>query len=153
MSSECLKKFVETKKTLPFFPHEPVIHVGRFPTDWEVGIEIEMEGSRLPGKVVQPISNGQIWTVHTDGSLRNGGLEYLLSAPIPKAYVTEALEILYGTFKSNGSRLNPSNRCSTHIHINCDGLKINELTSLICLWGVIEDVMVNWCGERRVGNL
>lgn len=122
----------------------------------DIGIEIEVEGLRLPNaghleKIVGSKTK-TTWTVKTDGSLRNGGLEYVLTNPCKPEEVDELLKGLYETFGTMRTKLDLSNRCSTHVHINQSGRKINTLTSIIALWSAFEEVLINWCGEERTTN-
>jgi hypothetical protein len=112
----------------------------------DVGLEMEMEGrgfTELAG-----------WQLHTDGSLRGeGAREYVLDRPLPIASVNAAVDTLFDHLRKSKARYVDSNRTSTHVHLNAQGLKVNQLCSVVALWGIFEDVLVNWCGEYRVGNL
>jgi hypothetical protein len=114
-----------------------------------VGIEIEVEGSKLPkGNIPLP------WVYHEDHSLRgNDNAEYVLQAPIQFEEVPKTLEILWDQFRSKGSSLDDSNRTSVHIHLNCQSFFFNRLTSLMALYFTMEDILTQWCGDHRVGNL
>lgn len=117
----------------------------------DIGIEIELEGIDLPTNVGG--SRGVFsWRVERDGSLRNGGLEYVLSRPIKIENTEKALKWLYNVIEKNRSIVQLSTRCSTHVHINMTGQKINHLCSFVVLWGIFEELFVNWCGDFRVGN-
>lgn len=118
----------------------------------EIGIELEMEGVNLPGQCRTNVG-GVGWTVHNEGSLRNGGLEYVLTAPCARDQVIPLVEGIFAEFGANNTVLNLSSRCSTHIHINTAGMKVNQIASFVTLWGILEDALVNWCGEKRAGNL
>jgi hypothetical protein len=112
----------------------------------EVGIEIEIEGIRLPGHVAK------YWHVEGDGSLRGDGFEYV-SQPLPVDQVQTALVHLWETFKANRSSLKPSDRCGVHIHLNMQTWTFQQTMTFICLYLVLEDLLVRWCGEDREGNL
>lgn len=113
----------------------------------EVGIEVEIEGNRLPGEV------GRYWRVTGDGSLRGNGREYVLSRPINRSNVQEALETLHDTFRANDSKLSPSDRCGVHVHINCQPMEFDQTMAFITLYLALEDLLVAYCGEDREGNL
>lgn len=115
-----------------------------------VGIEVEMEGQRLPRDGFE-VKGGLGWTVHTDNSLRNGGLEYVLTEPVAEADVPEFVHALYRRFDTD--KLVPSNRTSTHVHLNFGGQKLNGLAAFVALWGAFEDTLINWCADNRIGNL
>lgn len=118
----------------------------------DIGIEVEVEGGGLsacPFRV-----DGYEWHIHEDHSLRGGGArEYTTSSPVPIGKAPQMVRELYRWFRESGAVLNDSNRTSVHIHMNAQGLKMNELCSWICIWGILEDVLVNFCGPHRVGNL
>lgn len=124
----------------------------------DIGLELEFEGRNLPGQSalltsgpVPTFCNSQ-WIIHDDGSLRNGGKEYVLSVPCLIEEVEPLLDKLWETFAVKKTVLVPSNRTSTHVHINVSKMKINELTSFVCLWLMLERPLVTWCGHDRTGN-
>lgn len=121
----------------------------------DVGIELEMEGRGLlsQAKIMDiQTEKGIIWVTKADHSLRNGGVEYVLQHPIDVSDVEKMVSGLYQKMAKNKSVLQPSNRCSTHVHINVGGKKINQLTSVIALWTTFEEALINYCGEERVTN-
>ncbi len=119
-------------------------------TPGDIGIEIEVEGRNLPNRIAEVV-NGVSWTVHNDGSLR-GGLEYVLSNPCRIGDVPELINNLWQGLTRDGVRLNNSNRTSTHVHVNIQGMKINSLTSYFLLWIVYEQAFIRWCGKARTSN-
>lgn len=126
--------------------------MGKSGTHGEVGIEIEVEGKNLP-----TINTPKPWKHVEDHSLRAppGGMcaEYVLRAPIEFSKVNETLGILWGTFKENKSKIMDSNRTSVHVHLNCQQWFLNRLTSFCALYFIVEEILTEWCGEHRVGNL
>lgn len=115
----------------------------------DVGIEIEMEGSTLN------IGGTDHWSLHDDGSLRPNPerMEYVLTRPVPYKDVPSVLRELQGTLSKAGAKLNPSDRCGVHIHINCQDLTPMQVISFISTYLILEEPMVKWCGEEREGNL
>lgn len=114
-----------------------------------VGIEIEVEGTRLPKDDAPPP-----WAYHHDGSLRGqDNAEYVLSSPIGFEDVEKSLDILWKSFSAHKSTIDDSNRTSVHVHLNCQGFHFNRLTSLMALYFALEEILTEWCGEHRVGNL
>jgi hypothetical protein len=116
----------------------------------EVGIEIEVEGKKLPHSDDTP----EPWLYHPDGSLRgedNG--EYVLAKPLKFKEVPKALEVLWGVFKEKKSKLDDSNRTSVHVHLNCQQWHLNRLAAFLGLYYTLEECLTEWCGEHRVGNL
>lgn len=111
----------------------------------EIGVEIELEGSRLP------VELPKYWTVTRDGSLRGEAYEYVFSQPIPREDVKDALSILYARLEK--AVLEDSGRAGVHVHINIRDLSVRQLYNFILLYLVFEKNLVDFCGEDRVGNL
>lgn len=114
----------------------------------EVGIEIEVEGARLP-TVEVPAS----WRAMGDGSLRGEGLEYVLTSPVLRKDVPQVLEDLMEVFRLNKSKINDSDNCGVHIHINCQQMETNDVLKFACLYLLMEEILVSLCGQNRAGNL
>jgi len=120
--------------------------------DGDVGIEIELEGENLPQGYGGPTTNGITWVWHNDGSLR-GGAEYVSSAPIKRADLPKMLDDLFAYIAASGGVIKNSNRCSTHVHLNMKGAKLNQIAAFVSLYGCFESVLSSWCGPVREGNL
>lgn len=114
----------------------------------DVGMEIEVEGRRLPRTVPVP------WTAHRDGSLRGAeNMEYVFAKPVAFDKVNGAVDKLFKLFADSDTQLDDSNRTSVHVHLNITPFYMNRLASLMALWFIFEDPLTHWCGEHRVGNL
>ena len=113
-----------------------------------IGLEIEVEGHRLPNPEV-------FWRREVDGSLKaEETAEYVLARPAKdENELLEALKYLDGLYKTYKSRVDDSVRAGVHVHINCQDLTIVELYTFICLYLVLENVLVKFCGQWREGNL
>lgn len=121
-----------------------------------IGLELEIEARRpLPRDghldFLSPTTKSS-WRAVTDGSLRGEAREYIFSVPVRRDEVDFMVHELFKRFDSMDCRLQNSNRCSTHVHINMKGRTINLLTSVIALWGTFEESLIAWCGEERVTN-
>ena len=82
-------------------------------SDGELGVEIEMEGSRFPSSGL----SGN-WTVCNDSSLR-GGREFVTSRPIKFPELNEFLRDLSRYLKSTGRfEFRKSDRAAVHLHVN-----------------------------------
>lgn len=114
----------------------------------DVGIEIEVEGENL-----KPILT-DLWKTEDDGSLRGiypyQRSEYVLQKPIPIRKVGEAVSILKEHQKD--AVLNFSFRCSVHVHINVSKLTEPEFLAFLYLAILLEEPLMNMCGEERKGN-
>jgi hypothetical protein len=119
----------------------------------DVGLELEIEGRNLPSfiRTLSPeLAIG--WKAEKDGSLRGENHEYITNGPIKMAEVEPMLAGLWNAFKEKGSKLKLSNRCSTHVHVNCSMLTPKPITSFIALYGMVEEAVTYWCGQDRVSN-
>ena len=141
----------------PFYPKQKKNVVGfnmatllsKKPVKGDVGIEIEVEGNKFQKESV-PVP----WEYHKDGSLRGmDNAEYVLKRPIEFEKVPEAINILWDMFAKYGSILDESNRTSVHIHLNMQKFHMNRLTAFFALYFSVEELLTQWCGEHRVGNL
>lgn len=120
-------------------------------TKGEVGIEVEVEGSKLP-KSQDELA--PFWEYHIDNSLRGqDNAEYVLRQPLAFKEVPGALDALWNLFQKYNSTLDESNRTSIHVHLNAQTFFMNRLTSMLALYFTFEDVLTQWCGDHRVGNL
>lgn len=113
----------------------------------DIGIEIEMEGENLK----YPIR--QYWKGTGDGSLRGSSLEYVLKTPVRRELTLQRLKYLKKELEEHGSILQPSDRCGVHIHVNCQQLTVNQVINFAIVYLILEDLLVDMCGEQRVGNL
>lgn len=148
--------FLKTKPKKKRSPDMATL-MGNRPTVGEVGLEIEAEGYNLPSHAFK-----EYWTYHIDNSLRapknRAGMpgmtaEYVLTKPIAFSEVPKALDYLWDCFTQSKSKFVESNRTSVHVHLNCQKWFLNRLTSFAALYFIVEEVLTEWCGEHRVGNL
>lgn len=138
----------------------------------DVGLEIEVEGLSFPktspwvveynaqGTYIgdsttrKKVSIPKQWRYTKDHSLRGrDNAEYVLRKPIAFDEVPAALDDLWKMFKDCNSQLDESNRTSVHVHVNVQEWYINRLTSFMTMYYVLEEILTQWCGEHRVGNL
>lgn len=117
------------------------------PQEAEVGIEIECEGESLH------FDMDEYWDIHEDGSLRGESAEYVLSGPIHRTEVVPALRYLDDKFLDNGSEFSDTYRTSVHVHLNVQHRTMTQVVNQICLYTIFEDLLVEFCGKDRIGNL
>ena len=122
----------------------------------DVGIELEFEGDGLPDyELIEHLQSPESlagWTVVRDGSLRNGGKEYVLTQPVKRSEIRHMVGGLFRTMSDHGTKIENTNRCSTHVHVNASGLKVNHITSALALWCTFGHAFIRWCGEERTHN-
>lgn len=120
------------------------------PLPGQVGIEIEVEGKNLPTGALMP----KQWRATADGSLRGQeALEYVLARPLPFDDVPEALNALWSVFRAKKSVFDDSNRTSVHVHLNFQKFHLTRMASFCAMYFTLEEVLTQWCGDHRVGNL
>lgn len=119
--------------------------------DGEIGIEIECEGTRL---FREPLA---YWGCHSDGSLRGvdgeDPVEYVLRDPLSRNNIPKALSYLSSRLKTAKSDIRDSHRTSVHIHFNCQQMTLKEIFTFVCLYLIFENLLVDFSGPERVGNL
>jgi hypothetical protein len=124
------------------------IHNQRLRTDG-VGIEVEVESlTPLPEEI------GGVWLTHSDESLRNHHFEYVCRQPI-KVGPDKIKHIKVLTDKLNvpGAKLDMSHRTSVHVHRNVQHFTPIEVWNTLIAYWMLEDALVNFCGDSRKGNL
>lgn len=116
-------------------------------TDGDIGLEIEVEGNRLPRAIAG-------WRFEHDGSLRGAdSAEYVLANPMSLEGVSKCLAKLEEAYVLGKSKVDDSVRAGVHVHINCQKLSLVQLVNFMTLYMVMENVLVRFCGEGREGNL
>lgn len=109
------------------------------------GLELEIEN----------VPNWDEMLVHgmrsvEDGSLRNDGREFLTS---PSTFSVQR-HILERFFDKNKlTDKNYSERCSIHVHANCQDLTREQLGALCMLYQVYERLLFNFVGDDRDKNI
>lgn len=145
-----LEEVFVPKQTKPTPGIEIAGLMGKNKITGEVGLEIEVEGNKLLSFDDTPPP----WGYHEDHSLRGEeNAEYVLAKPISFSEVPKALKKLYGKLKTKKAVLNDSNRTSVHVHLNCQDFFLNRLTAFLGIYFTLEEILTEWCGEERVGNL
>lgn len=132
------------------------------PIAGQVGLEVEVEGNQFPKTYDyddEDINDEadmipRQWKYVHDGSLRgDDNAEYILAKPLNFHEVPDALQDLWRMFDEFGSVLDESNRTSVHVHLNAQDWHLNRVASFLGLYFSVEEVLVNWCGDHRAGNL
>lgn len=109
-----------------------------------VGIEVEVENLvNFEGL------RSTVWRTTEDGSLRNGGVEFV-SKPTPANLVKLALNDLYTALKQNCSF---SMRTSIHVHVNAQDMTRDQIKGLIALYTLCEQSLYRFIGRGRDRNI
>lgn len=129
--------------------HELIGHAEPVPGD--VGIEIEVEFQDANPSVPKEISS--IWSSKGDNSLRFIGREYVTNGAQPLGKELEdSLDVLCDKINKSGP-VKESPRTSVHVHINVTSLPVTSLWSGVCGFWLLENLLVNYCGDHRESNL
>lgn len=112
----------------------------------DVGVEIEVEGDSLPKKITG-------WRTENDGSLRGESFEYVLKTPATFEELPSRLAAIETAYKAAGTHVHDSVRAGIHVHVNVQQLTLIELFNYLTLCIVFEDLLIEFCGESRTGNL
>lgn len=111
-----------------------------------IGIEVEVENHHVKAN-----PNDYVWHGTADGSLRNGGLEYV-SKPIPASWGSIAIQELLGQcLDENECCFSP--RTSIHVHINMQDVETEVVEDIILLYSVFEKLFFRFTGRGRVKNI
>lgn len=113
----------------------------------DVGIEIEVEGKRLPNNVKH-------WRRDHDGSLRGEETaEYVMIKPMTLNGAKIALTHLRRAYEANNSVIDDSVRAGIHVHVNMQEMNMIQVYNMIVAYQIIEPALIKVCGEGREGNL
>jgi hypothetical protein len=99
-----------------------------------VGIEVEVE------KIADPRWDNSIWSVVEDGSLRNGGREFV-SLPLRGEEIPYALISLKNFLDNWNKGYDFSDRTSIHVHVNVRDLSAAQFFNYVLVYLVFEPVL------------
>ena len=116
--------------------------------DGEIGIEIETEA-----RDAYDVPAFDYWTTHTDGSLRNFGIEYVLAQPLDFDYKAYKEALKEFADKTKKIKFLPSVYTSVHVHFNQKNRTLQQLFNFITLYLLFEETLTRYCGNDRNGNL
>lgn len=128
-----------TQNILESLPNEQTIIPAR------VGIEIEAENA-YHSLMDWPIP--YTWGCKEDGSLREGGLEFITPAIDPQD-IRFAIASLFATLKWRGTHPNFSARTSVHIHMECLSMSVEQFKSFLLLYMVFEPSLFQMASPSR----
>ena len=140
IGNDFIKAFIAANNLSPINP--------RFPfqdTKTLVGIEVEVENVTH----IDPNIPLCFWQIDEDGSLRNHGKEFKTYA-LPIKYAQLALEQL---FRGLNPDIDFSSRTSIHVHLNVQGLTINQLLTLLFTYTTVENLLFKFAGASRRNSI
>jgi hypothetical protein len=135
------KQFAEQKARLD--PFQAVGEIASY-----LGIEVEVEN------IHRPIPMPAFWKVKSDGSLRNGGHEFVSSPLAPTQSMTAFLALWIALQKLIPSHSPDFNwRTGIHVHLNVQQLSEVEFRRLLLLCVIFEPILFSFAGEERKQNM
>ena len=116
----------------------------------DFGIEIECEGKGLAN------FESDKWNIVDDGSLRgrfpDERAEYVLHSPLLLNDAIKAVNDLRNLQIANNAKMDFSFRTSVHVHLNVQQLTYPQYLNLIYIYLLLEEPLVRYCGDERIGN-
>jgi hypothetical protein len=113
-----------------------------------VGIEVELEGI---GNLNPPTPSG--WRLVPDGSLRNGGVEYVFDGPTGGAEFYNRMMRFGESVEGLSSPPLCSERTSVHVHIDVRHLEYPQVWNMMVLYTIVEPYLFTLCGDSREHNI
>lgn len=112
------------------------------------GLEIEVENGRVPTSV----NSGKVtsWRVVGDGSLRNGGIEFV-SKPLGWRRIMKCIDMFYKWRKSY--KYETSVRTSIHVHANVLDHTHHQVAASLAAHAILEPLLFLLCGPQREENI
>jgi hypothetical protein len=114
------------------------------------GIEIEVEGDKLPGNCPPQ------WNIVDDGSLRgrfpDQRSEFVLRKPLGKDEAIQSVNDLKNHLDKHNAVLEFSFRTSVHVHVNVQDMNINQYLNMLYTYLLLENALVRYCGDERIAN-
>lgn len=135
-------RYFNRERVETVIPHPAVVSTSL------LGVEIELENALQIYN--DKGSSFGAWTLKSDGSLRNGGIEFVLTRPLGGAKLAKALSDI--TTMLAEYQPDKSWRCSTHVHINIKDFTVAQLKRLILTMTVFEKVMFKCGAQNRYKN-
>lgn len=114
-----------------------------------IGLELETEG--LNGNVdYAAIAKACNINIERDGSLRGASAEFT-TKPMKTENALAAVRDFFDGIKV--TEANYSDRCSTHVHVNCTDMDIEKVSNVTLLYTILEEIMFNFVGKYRDTNI
>lgn len=113
-----------------------------------LGLEMEVEGVQDRDSIPERVRNW--WSVETDNSLREGGVELVFSEPYSGIAVTEAINEFC---KWAVKYARASSRTGLHVHVDVRDLTIEEFKLFCATYAICEAALYKFVGDKRETNL
>lgn len=106
-----------------------------------VGIEVELE------KYVDVSDKHKYWRAEHDGSLRDGGIEFVLRQPLTGVDLELSIKELYEDILTKKYVTNQ--RCSTHVHIDARDMTVPHLQAMVFVYTMVERMIYDNVAPER----
>ena len=116
------------------------------------GIEIEVEGKGLPEEDELGKLTDDLFIDRGEGSLRDGGLEYVFREPKGMEESLALIGKLANKFQEVKCVPKFTPRTSVHVHVNITDLTVEQTCVMIVLSHMAEPFISSMCGVLREGN-
>lgn len=113
-----------------------------------VGVELELEGFTSHDIEIARRHLDPLWTVTSDGSLRNGGVEFITTGGKGGETLHQAFERMINLLDNRVS-FDASWRCSTHMHLNMLDFTCNQVARYMLVYAACEPVLFALAGKGR----
>jgi hypothetical protein len=121
-----------------------------------VGIELELENFPLEPNFIYTAITKNKWSITTDGSLRNHGIELRCAEPmtldVVRATLPKVLEHILKVSKDNGRTPDPSYRCSTHVHVDMGAYSVEQMHNIMGMYLILEPYLFQRFNIRANSN-
>jgi hypothetical protein len=119
------------------------------------GVEIEVEPNNPTMRPSDFFSQNEAytrnWSIKSDGSLRNNGYEII--SKVMNEYEIDQAKVSYNESFPWRMFSTTSPRTSVHVHLNFSQNYLFEVITFFCHMLLIEDIVAEYCGKTRKGNL
>ena len=123
-------------------------------TKRQVGIEVELENIGLLPQHLGT-ATAKYWDIIEDGSLRNGGREFVLAQPLCGLDLYNALASLEDII-TDYCQTHPlpdiNERTSLHVHLDMRGASLDSVIHLLALFSIFERAFFEVFGKGREGS-
>jgi len=113
-----------------------------------VGVELELEGFTSGDVETARRHLNPHWTVTSDGSLRNGGVEFITTGGKGGEVLYQAYERITTCLRDTVN-YDASWRCSTHMHLNMLDFTCNQVARYMLVYAACEPILFALAGSQR----
>jgi hypothetical protein len=103
-----------------------------------MGVELEYEHAT---QARERLEGSYFWTPHEDGSLRNGGWEFLLNRPRAGAELAGAIAEFFEKTKGAGLAVNGRTSCHLHLNMTEPETTREDLQGTVLVYNALEDLL------------